>query len=660
MSNQSFYLDSSAKETYQLINQTGVQQCVVPNPTLHNACWDAILSSEGQLYLSLCSELTTSEYAKLASYSYEKNQITELYYTKDYIFPNLRAIRDSKIHTSMSWMNDGRMVMLTHTTDKSPEHPFWMPLAHYNDPWTGYPGSSLLTYDPKTNTTENWGIPVQRESLYGGVYDKIKNVYYCIGFIKGHLYGIDLTTRAVKDYGQVAERASYRLIVGSDDNVYFTTRNGILQRVNVRTQKVENLRIQLPYQVEPGRFRPYMSYGINGPDGKLYLTGMHDMSLCCYDPATNEFSVLGQCLTADVFIKGVETKNYISCMAFDKHNVLYYVICAQRKDRGEDYRVPAMLLRWDLFNQKEPEVLGVLGDKARMTNTTCSMLMDTKRDILYITGTNHATDGPHVTAIDLAKYRDVAHIAGPVTEDPFAYPNNGCYDEAEKMNRLGQTIMAENPTAFTAFGKAVPVPLWMEFTDEETEESSVAKLSWKDGNLVAVCGKTKFTAFTISPKGEILAKEPCQAPEAKEAPVCDPAKLPCYPGRQFNRVAALAVPLAGDRKLVATADGMLAVQSAERVFSLGPACLRGPVRDMTVTKDGTKVYGVAGDKDDMGNVFSYSDDEGLCWLGIAASNEHIYGDYSSPLLSAIALNSDDSILAVGSGSRMGCVYLYLK
>ena len=60
MATQPFYLDASRKETYQLINQTGVQQCVIPNPTLHNACWDAILSSEGQLYLSLCSELTTS------------------------------------------------------------------------------------------------------------------------------------------------------------------------------------------------------------------------------------------------------------------------------------------------------------------------------------------------------------------------------------------------------------------------------------------------------------------------------------------------------------------------------------------------------------------------------------------------------------------------
>jgi len=160
-----YFYDAADKDTYRVMNQTGVRQCVMPSPTTHNASWDGLLGPEGEVYFSLCSELTTSEYARLAVYDPWENRITPLHYTKDFIFPNDRFIRDSKLHTSMAWMNDGRMIMLTHTTDKSPEHPAWMPLAYYHDPWTGYPGSSLLCYDPATGKMENWGIPVHRETL---------------------------------------------------------------------------------------------------------------------------------------------------------------------------------------------------------------------------------------------------------------------------------------------------------------------------------------------------------------------------------------------------------------------------------------------------------------------------------------------------------------
>jgi len=651
-----YFYDAADKDTYRVMNQTGVRQCVMPSPTTHNASWDGLLGPEGEVYFSLCSELTTSEYARLAVYDPWENRITPLHYTKDFIFPNDRFIRDSKLHTSMAWMNDGRMIMLTHTTDKSPEHPAWMPLAYYHDPWTGYPGSSLLCYDPATGKMENWGIPVHRETLYGAAYDRIRNMYYAIGFLKGHLYGISLTDRSVRDYGQVTERASYRLVVGSDDNIYFTTRNGLLQRINVRTQEVEDLRIQLPYREVEGRFHAYLSYAVNGSDGRLYMAGMHDERLSCYDPATGKFTVLGNYMPAQQFASGVVTGNYLGCMGFDREDVLYYVVCAGRAGGEEDFCVPAMLMRWDLLRGGEPEILGFPGTPAHVTTRSCCMLMDPRRDQMYIIATNHANDGPHITAVDLSVYRGCAGEEGTVAEDPLLFPGNGCYEEHGATLLKGAAILRENPAAFS-FGKAVPVCLWKAFDD--VENSGVADLRWEGDELVVICGKDHYTQFVLGLDGEIRSRRECQAPVV-EKPVCEAERLPCYPGRQYKRGAALAVPLAGGRRLVATEDGLLAVENGRKMFALGSARPNGPVNAMTVSADLRKVYGVAGDRDDIGVVFSYDDEEGLRCLGHVSGNDCIHGEFSAPYLTAIALHSGGKYLAVGAGGRMGSVYLYHK
>ena len=653
-----FFYDAQNKDSYRVMNQTGVRQCVLPSPTVHNACWDAILGEKGEVYLSLCSELTTSEYAKLAVYDPVENTVTSLHYTKDYIFPNDRFIRSSKLHTSMAWMNDGRMVTLTHTTDKSPEHPAWMPLAYYHDPWTGYPGSSLLTYDPKTGVMENWGIPVQRETLYGAAYDKINNVYYAIGFLKGHLYGIDLTDRSVRDYGQVAEKASYRLIVGSDDNIYFTTRNGILQRVNVRTKEVENLRCQLPYQELEGRFHAYLSYAVNDSKGRMYLAGMHDERLSRYDPATGAFEIMGTYNTAQTFAAGVETKTYMGCMGFDKNDVLYYVVCAV-KSGGEDFCPPAALMRWDLLRGGEPEYLGFPGTASDVITKSCVMLMDHDKDAMYIVATNHANDAPRVLAVDLASYRDHALEEGPVAEDALVYPGNGQYEEHSESLKKGAAILAENSSRFQ-FGDVIPVPLWKEFDDAQVENGSVVSVQWQEENLEVICGKTAFTRFVIDKTGKILAKEACEKPEAPRKPDCDPRLLPCYSGRQYKREAALEVSLSGGRRLLATHDGMLATEKNGKVFSLGIVWPNAPINAMSGNPEGTLVYGVAGDRDDIGIVFSYDDESGVRCLGHVQTNSHIYGEHNSPWLTAIDLHPMGKDLAIGAGGRMGTVYLYRK
>lgn len=653
-----YLLHMNDLESYRVMNQTGVRQCVLPSPSAHNASWDAFLTSEGELYLSLCSELTTSEYAKLAKYDYDNNKIEELFYTKELIFSHDRFIRDSKIHTSLAQLEDGRLIMLTHTTDKSPNHPAWLPNAYYNHPWEGFPGSSLIVYDPKTNQAENYGIPVHRETLYGGTYDAVKNAYYTLGFMKGHLYRIDLDNRQVTDYGQVVEKASYRLVVGSDKNIYFTSRNGVLMRINVETQKVENLRHTLPNSSDKyGRIRSYMTYGVNGPDGRLYMSGMFHDEISAYDPKTNRFEIIGRYKQPEFYFEGTENIDYIGAMDFDANGVLYYIICGSKQDHGEDFKLGNAFMRWDFQNGKEPEFLGLAGTESRVTTSSCSLFIDKGKQILYIISTNHGNDAPDVIAVDLPVYKEKAHELGPVTKDPFVYPENKLYQKHSESIRNTRELWESNPYTFSA-KSVIPVALWDDFSDEEIFDSGVKKLVWNNGNLEVFTGDKSFYQYILDESGEIVQKEKIDSVQVESPSTNLDLELPYYPGRQYQAVVDKMIPITGDRHLIATKDGMLAIWNGKNVFSLGPACSNGPVHDLTVTKDGKKVYGVAGDMDDFSIVFEYSDETGLRWLGSVATDGYQYGCFNSPYLTSIALNESDTILAIGSGGRMGSVYLY--
>jgi len=659
MSKLPFYIDYDDPATLRVMNPSGVQQNYVPRPSIFNASWDALLAENGKVYVSLCSELTTNEYTKLAEYDPVTNELKELHYTKELIFSDERFIRDSKFHTAMAWMNDGRMVVLTHTTDKSPEHPAWLPQSYFNHPFEGYPGSSLLVFDPKTGKMENWGIPVHRETIYGAAYDKINNIYYGIGYFKGHLYGIDLNDRSVRDYGEVTERASYRLAVGPDGNIYFTTRNGLLQRINVRTREVENTRRNLPFEKLPGRVRPYMSAFANGPDGLLYMAGMHDKNLTRYNPATNKLEKLGEFMPAEIFCKQADCNIYMGSMGFDKLGMLYYVVSAIKKNGREDWLLPSMLMRWDILKEgSEPEVLGLLGTEERTTYQCCMMVMDTERDLMICAGTNHCDDGPNFISVDLSKYRDHASELGKPTTDPMVFHGNGVYDEYAEMMRRGAELMRQNSAAFHK-GKEIPVQLWPYFADKDIQNSAVVDLHWEGEKLIAVCGKEYFTKFVITREGKVESMCNLPAPAEKQPPQVE-GELPRYPGRVYKAVAALETPLSEGRRLIATRDGMLAIEKDGELFGLGAGWVNGPVRAMTSNKAGTLAYGVAGDEDDLGIVFSYDDRRGIRWLGHVMTGSLEYGYHGSDLLTAVALNGDETILTVGSGGRMGMVYLYIE
>lgn len=658
-------------EDYRVMSQTGVKQYVFPLEFSHNAIWDSNVSPEGKLYFGLASEIFTGNYVRLCKYNYENNEVDTLFNVEDIILPNDRTIRASKFHTSISFMNDNKLIMTTHTTDKSPAHPTWMPDAYYNHIWEGFPGSNIVTYDPVTGVASNLGVPVPRESIYGALYEPGHNCLFFTGFFKGHLYRYSIDEKRVVDLGKVSENYSFRLVLGPDGNIYGASRSGYVYKVDADTLKITDMNYRLPYYnyKYPREFRN-ISVGRVGPDNRLYFAVMFGRDIIALDTKTGKFENMGRYLPADNYIRG-ENRNGIFGMDFDSKGVLWYALSSKNDTTDiPETGLPGSLFRWDITRGKAPEWAGLVGTKHRI-GAWMSEVCISKDDILYAIGSNHSLDGPDITAIDLKIFELDMHNLTKDIRDDFYNPSAPQYIASSKklfdLERMGE----QNPVSFNQKVAAPPILLWREQAPDFIDQSCVTGLYWDDSNILyGVCGKDKKFIFKIEDFKLISLRqveelEPEYVNSLLERMEPKPSRfkthhpLPCYPGRQYKAFSAIDVDFSNQRKIVGTFDGMLAIASKDGVFSLGPASPNGPIHAMSTNPDKTVLYGVAGDQDDMGSVFTYDDKNGLLWKGF------VYYESPGPAgvvcctnLSCCSVSKDGRYLAIASNDRLGTVILY--
>ena len=664
---------------YRLINQTGVRQACFPmDGCPYNACWDGIMAPDGKVYLAAASEITVGEYAKMVEYRFEDNSFHDLFYSRDVILPPARAITASKFHTSTDVMEDGRIITMTHTTDKAPSHPTWLYLQYYDHIWEGFPGSSIIIYDPKTGKAENVGIPVPRESLYGGVYNRENRCYYAIGYARGHLYEYSFDTKRVTDFGKATEFETFRIHLGPDHNVYGVSKSGAMFQLDTKKRELVNLDHVFPAKTGGpddcmSVYTRSMGGAVNVPGtSKFLFTLFQSEGMYLYDTETDGLKNLGNFRSADVYCAGFASYEGVFSMKFDRDNVLWYPITCYSSASGGNgdfsFRIGPSLMRWDLFRGGKPECLGMIGTPERASATVPSLMLDNEKGRMYLVDTNHASDGMSLLAIDMVQFTPHMYEQGPGCRDPYLYPQAPRYVKMRAASDEQRKIMMENTADFKP-SQMIPVYLWRSC---RPEDSKVIGLAWMDKTriegLCGDCGTAKYY-FRVTVEGKLDEFQAVEEISAEHREWLEkhmlpqktdlPAGLdwPCQGGRRYKAVPCAEAGWADGKKLVGTLDGMLAVLDGERVYSLGPAAPSGPIHCLTADDGKTVAYGVAGDPDDLGSVFRYDDEKGLRWLGrlycaggdypIAASNE----------LSSIALNGEGTMLAVGSKDRLGVVYI---
>lgn len=663
----------TTEEYLGMIPQSAVKQCFIDAPG-YNAAWDYCITPQGRHFISCCAEGTFPEYVKLYEYLPESNEMKLCFDMEKSLVVYPRTIRPSKIHTSINPMPDGRLIMATHTTASAPTHPCWMPEAYYSHLWEGYKGSNVIIYDPDTGKVEDLGIPVPRDTIYGAKYLAKQNCLFFTTYLRGHAYLFDLNDRSVKDYGQCTEFGVYHLAYGSDGNIYFTTRSGAMWKFDTERLVPEYTGVNVPEDETKirakgkpncGVNRNMMAYSATGADGRLYFTVHINSRFFVYDPAANKLEMLGPVLP-----EGLEEKipyAMILGMAFDQYGKLWYGC-------GSD-PTGLRLFCLDIMKPKAmPEDMGLIGVPKRIQTAAENIFI--RDDVLYLSDTNHGPDAPGVVSIDLAEVRKKAGEKRVLCQDVIIFWN--AIKQEPEIEKLYQGDLTADSKSYIAFleqcardtrylsenpfrvGKERYVcKLWKTFG---TEGSQVQALSFDDeGNVLAWIGAEGGIRVTVR-DGEILKHEKDGCIPAKGADGAERSfagySLPAYPGRQYLAEVTAYAELADGSVLAGTKDGMLAVIRQGKVFGLGAVCDGGEIRDMAVTPDGRRVYGVAGDPDSLGMIFAYDSESGLQLLGWnhfedGAGAESI-GVSCEPC--CIAVSPDGTRLAVGMRDRLGCVY----
>lgn len=647
-------------QDYRLIPQKGVRQYVYPPRYSHNSIWDSNAGPDGKLYYGLASEIATSGYVRLCSYDWRTGEVREHFRGEDVLLPQDRAIRASKFHSSIHFLPDQRIIMTTHTTDKSPRHPTWMPLAYYHHLWDAFAGSHILIHDLKTGKTENLGIPVPHESIYGSCYEPDTNQLFCVGFLRGGLYCYSLDERRVYSLGKTSENHSFRLVRGADGRIYGASRTGWLYRIDPKTRKVEDLNYQFPHETYQHSCRyNNLSIARTGPDGRLYMAVMYGRSFLALDPATGKVEDLGRYLPAEQY-SSLENRNGVFGMDFDSRGVLWYVVTGLNNyEDNLEFGIPAGLFRWDVTRGGKPEFMGIAGTPGRACGWN-SEVVCTKDDILYITGSNHSLDGPDLTAIDLREFEADKPCSGGMLEDRYYDPEAPEYIQSSSEIHEQEEILAANPAEAPLPVAFDPVLLWRALAPDHIEDSAVKRLSWQGDTLRGVCGGETFYEFTIE-AGKLTSLRRLEEapPEDRAAWPGDETQLPHVPGRQYLAKATAWAALPDGRTLVGTADGLLAISGEDGCFALGAPAPNGPVHALSAAPDGS-VYGVAGDELDIATLFRFHPKTGLRALGFMGADlcKRIDQVFCCTRVTTCAVSPDGRYLAIGADERIGTVVIY--
>ena len=659
-------MESRDAAFFRALPEEAVRHRLLNEDMRHNAIWDMAISREGRVFFSLCAELAESRYVRLYEYLPDENAFRLHFRLEDRVIVQDREIRVSKIHTSMAFMEDGRLIMTTHTTSQAPQHPTWMAEGYYQHLWEGFPGSHLLLYDPETGILENRGIPAPHETLYGGTYDPLHRVYYCGGMIRGHAYACSLDDNRVTDLGQVTEFGAYRWVTGPDGHVYSSSRTGRLFRIRTDTRQVEELGISFPRSSFPDSLtRNQLNGAKTGPDGRLYMQVVWGDCLFAYDCAQNRLDNLGSYAPAGL---KWPHKHWMVGLHFDTEQVLWYGLFLFNA-LGES--AGCRLCSWDILRGGEPVDHGFIASDLRGVHTLSEV--EGRGDRLYICDGNHLFDRCGMLCVDLAALRqaEAAGVTGPLCHDAAPYlPVKGGrelypYDDFEErggaylryMNRIKDhwQFYAANSESMSAPDTRV-VRLW----ERVGFGMPVRALSFaEDGSLTGVCGQETALAFTIR-DGALTDIRPADGfPPAETIALPEGTRLPAVPGRQYLAEPSAAVRMGDGSLLVGTKDGMLCRIQGERVFALGMACFNGPIHQLATDREGRRVFGVAGHELDLGMIFEYDDERGLRWRGrnyVYTAGEPYMALSSEPV--CCALSPDGEWLAVGVADRMSCVYLY--
>ena len=618
-------IPAQEKDYFRLIPQEGVIQTMVSEWPTHNAIWDMNLRrSDGRVFFSVCGEGFSPAYAKLYEYIPKEARMVHHFDLEKETIQQNRTIRPSKFHTSIQFLDDGRLILQTHTTSPAPSHPSWLPESYLNHQWESFQGSEVFIYDPDKRIVQGKGILAPFCTLYGGGLSNKGRLYFGLGCFNGYGYIYDLDTNESACIGQVTDGRSNRLYEGPDGHIYYGTASGHLARLNVDKRKIEIL--------APIREKAPLRHGAFDKDGIFWFSAWDGMSLYTYDYRTGACREEGRFFEDDEIAPG---KRKCYGFDFDSKGNLWFCCNMWVYHASEIYWVGSRLYKWDVRHGKKKVDFGFVGTQYR-TLALCAQVC-IHNDVLFVTDGNHMEDPVGIIEIDLSKMtEDRINSNRPLSTDPLVY---SCVKDSSKFFPLGQDEydrLVQEPiryfeanyidkeiqkanNSYAVFKSMTGTALW------ETMgygNGSVHALKWEDNRTITgISGREEKYRFRLKLTEAGLVMDSFEKipdaviPGRLRAAVPSNAALPAMPGRQYLAEAESSVLLADGSVVAGTKDMMLCRIKDGRVFGLGAVTTSGGVHCLATTPDGMTVYGVAGYECGKGDIFRYNEKDGLYWLG---------------------------------------------
>ncbi len=451
----------------------------LPNEEGHNAVWDFVRSPDGRFYVSVCGENEKPLTALLYEYIPTTGDLRLILDVAKIWIVDSEQMPPSKIHTSIDFMSDGRLIMATHNTAPGPGHKQWMFEQHYEHPWEGYPGSILMLVNPDTNEVQVKGIPVPRESIYGGMLGNDPRYYYFLGYMRGRFYRIDLETNEVKDYGKVSEFSSCRLVKDAKGRFYGSSYSGSFWRYDPEKDEIEDLKIR--YLPPSGtKHRRQFIFALHTPRDTLLLVGNMDGEIIELHPETLEVTRHGSILPS--YIPSVNGYG-IGGFAADENFVIYYGL------KTHDEYCPIRLVRWDLLRGGKPENLGLITWGGKDSQYICEMIFDDN-------GMLHMVDvcgefSPYILAVNVGKLQPPGADAPNAVIRPYVEPDYNGVGRAAFMHIEAQEV------------STLPLHQYMDWKD-----TAVSHLCTSNGRAYTLGGKQNviLTESDFSENGPLSIK----------------------------------------------------------------------------------------------------------------------------------------------------------
>jgi hypothetical protein len=653
---------------FELLPQDVLRVSEFPAASKHNAIWDFGWGHDGKMYAALCGELGNAVNVMLYEYNRCTGRLELCFDGGREAMADPRMIPPSKIHTSITPIPGGKVIMSTHTTARSSAHPYWLFEQHYTHQWEGFPGSHVLIWDPATRQCSNLGIPVTRDSIYGAAYDARNNALWFTTFLRGHLYRLDLESRNVRDFGQITEFGSYAVIKDPLGNMLTSSRSGHVFHVAVDDCRITDLGI---FAAEPEMNPLWHVHRVLGhhalmPDGRLLLSFYFSERLYAFDPAKLKFERLGNfCPTS--FRQSAPSAAQKG-LAFDSRGILWLAtMCPTNVTIGS----ATHLHRWDIMKGGKPEYVGMIGTPERATACISEIHMD-EDDVLHIADTNHGEDIPRILAVNTRainspfkrgkQVRDVtAYIL--YEDGKKAYPADN-YESAaapylkllRQMDDYNEFLEHKARSAVSA-AETTGIRLWRYFG--RGPASVVKNLEWRqpDELVFEVASGTYMLTekerFQNPMETGHSFRKPETPPEALNA-----ARPPSRQGRQFKSGISAWTRWGDFSWIIGTEDGCIALyhEKTKLTYALGAIGMHGPVHQIAAATG--HAYGVSGDPSDLGHVFHYCAETGLRELGRLYFKPESESVFSSTRPVKVAVSLDAERVAISVADDLGCIYIY--